>query len=259
MTSNWKAVRRAAPGGVAVLPLGSLEAHGPHLPCGTDSLLVEGIVARAVAASDHRRVVVFPTVHYSVVEWARPLASAGASPLRLIAQLADTVADIHGLGFRRIVFVNGHVNLPAAQMAVWQLLRDGRRALYVDCCPYFMAVEQARAAAGEAVTHAGVVETSLMLALHPEKVDMGEAADGPGDLWGEGFPFPALRRAGVFCVPSIAALPEGVEGAATGATAELGEKLLEIYAAALAELLRELLGAEVPPGFLREVPKDPGA
>jgi len=135
MKANWSAVRRTAEGGVAVVPLGSLEAHGRHLPCGTDSLLVEGIVAAAVADSDPARVVVFPTVHYNVVEWARPMASAGVSPLQLVSQLVDTARDIHGLGFRKIVFVNGHGNMPAAQLAVWQLLREGAGALYVDCCP----------------------------------------------------------------------------------------------------------------------------
>ena len=70
LKANYIELRRAAKSGVAVIPMGSLEAHGPHLPCGTDCLIVEGIVARAAAACDGDRVAVFPTVRYSVVEWA---------------------------------------------------------------------------------------------------------------------------------------------------------------------------------------------
>jgi len=255
-TSDWQAIRRAATDGVAVLPMGSLEAHGPHLPCGTDSILVEAIVARAIADADGRRVVVFPTVDYSVVEWARPLASAGVSPARLVGVLVDVAGDIHRLGFRKIVFVNGHANLPAAQLAVWQLRQEGLAALYVDCCPYLMAADAAGALVGEPLGHAGLIETALMLAAAPDRVDMSRAPAGPADLWGADFPFATLRRPGVFCVPSIAALPDGVEGGAARADAAVGEKLLAAYAGALAEMLNDLLAGDVPPGFLETFRKD---
>jgi creatinine amidohydrolase len=249
-------LRRAADG-VAVIPMGSFEAHGPHLPCGTDSLLVEAMVARAAAASDERRVVVFPTVDYSLVEWARPLASAGVAPATLLEKLADIARDVHGIGFRRIVFVQGHGNMPATQLALWRVWSEGARAMYVDACPYVMAAEQVEQAAGQQVGHAGLIETAMMLAAHPELVDMGKAVDGPDDLWGERFAFASLRgSAGVFCIPSIASLPDGVIGRATAATAELGEQMLEIHASVLAELFNDLLARPVPPEFLEPYVKD---
>jgi creatinine amidohydrolase len=217
-------------------------------------MLVEGIVAAAAGASDPRRVVVFPTVAYSVVEWARPLASVGLSPSTLLSKLVDVGGDVHRLGFRRIVFVQGHGNMPAVQLAMWQLRRDGARALYVDANPYLMAAERADKLAGEPITHAGVIETALMLALHPERVDPAGAVDGPGDLYGDGFPFAALRdRPGVFAVPVVTALPEGVEGAATRADAEMGRRLLALYAGALAEVFNDLLAHEVPDAFVRDL------
>ena len=255
--ANYIQLRRAAEGGVGVIPMGSLEAHGPHLPCGTDSLIVEGILARAGAASDAERVAIFPTVRYSVVEWARPFASAGVSPATLLAKLVDVAGDLHRLGFRKIVFVVGHGNMPAAQLAVWQLRWQGTHAMYGDVSPYEMAAERAGAMAAEPITHAGLIETSLMLALHPDLVNMAAAVDGPTDLYGREFPFPALRgREGVFCVPSVTDLPDAVEGRATAATAELGRRLLETYASAVAEVFNDLLARDVPRSFLEPVRKE---
>lgn len=257
MNANYLELRKAAKSGVAVIPMGSLEAHGPHLPCGTDSLIVEAIVARAVAAGEPGRVVVFPTVRYSVVEWARPFASVGLSPEALLTKLVGIARDIHRLGFRKIVFVQGHGNMPAVQMAIWQLRHEEMHALCVDVSPYLMAAERAREIAVEAITHAGAIETSLMLALHPELVDMSKAVDGPADLYGKDFPFPSLRnRPGVFCAPSVANLPDAVEGSPTRASAEMGRRLLEIYVSAVAEVLNDLLGKEVPASFLEPFHKE---
>jgi creatinine amidohydrolase len=249
---SYVALRRAAPESVAVVPMGSVEAHGPHLPCGTDCMLIEAILDRAVAAAGEAgRVVVFPTVAYSVVEWARPLGSAGVSCRTLLAALVETFRDIHGLGFRRIIAVHGHAGLQVANVAFWQLWSEGTRALFADVHPYEMAAESAERLAGEPLTHAGAAETAMMLAAHPDRVDTARRVDGPADLWGEAFPFATLRRPGVYCIPSIEALPDGVEGRPTAANAELGEKLLALYASALAEVLVDLVSSEVPEMLLR--------
>jgi creatinine amidohydrolase len=249
---NWIDVRRAAEdGGVAVLPLGSMEAHGPHLPLGTDSILIEAIIEAAADSAGEHRIVVFPTVEYNVVEWARPFASTGVQPLTLIAELRDMVGELRMVGFTKIAVVHGHANNPAGQVAVWQLRQEGTHALFVDCCPYFMAAERAAEIAGETVAHGGVIETSLMLAVRAELVDMARAVDGPDDLWGPDFPFASLRgRPGLFAVPSVMSLPDGVEGKATRATAEIGRKLLALYTSVLAEMLGDLAAGEVPPEFL---------
>ncbi len=257
LKTDYLALLRAAKDGVAAIPMGSLEAHGPHLPCGTDCLIVEGIVSRAAAASDEGRVAVFPTVRYSVVEWARPFASVGLSPAALLKALVDLTRDVHRLGFRRIVFVQGHGNLPAAQLAIWQLRHEGTHALYVDASPYLMAAEPARQLAGEEINHAGAIESSLMLALHPELVNMSAAVDGPVDLYGPEFPYPSLRdRPGVFCIPAATVLPQAVQGSATRASAALGRKLLELYVEGLVEVFKDLLGKPVPPSFLGVVGKE---
>lgn len=248
---NWIELRRAAADGVAVVPMGSLEAHGPHLPNGTDCLLIEAILDQAVNASDTRRVVIFPTIAYSVVTWAGPFASAGVSPETLLRSLVETIRDIHGLGFRRIITVHGHAGLQVANVAMWQLWHEGVRALLADVHPYAMAADAGAELAGEHLAHAGCAETAMMLAAHPDLVDTGAIADGPADLWGDGFPFDSLRRPGVYCIPSIEPLADSVEGRATAASPELGRKLLDLYAATVAEVLNDLLASDVPAELLR--------
>lgn len=257
-SSTWKQVRRAADSdGVAVVPMGSLEAHGPHLPCGTDTCQINEIVRRAAdKAGDPGRIVVYPTVEYSITEWARPLAAASLSPATLLAKLVDIGKAAHELGFRKIVYAQGHANLPAVAMAMWQLRYERYYALYVDVTPYLMAADEVRELTGEEICHGGFIETSLMLAIRPELVDMAAAVDGPDDLWGDDFPFPSARgRPGVFCIPTIESLPDGLEGRARQGSAELGEQLLSIYSAALRELLDELLSKPVPAEYVREFRK----
>jgi len=66
------------------IPLGSLEQHGPHLPCGTDTFQVNELFKRAVQqVPSELPVCVCPTSEYSVVQWASPMASAGIQPLTL--------------------------------------------------------------------------------------------------------------------------------------------------------------------------------
>ena len=215
--ANWRMVRRCAQAdGVAVIPLGSLEQHGPHLPCGTDTFLVNEFVKRAVqSVPPELPVCVCPTVEYSVVQWASPMASAGLQALTLEQSLVDVCHALTDLGFGKILLVHGHGGLPCGRSALWQALQEKRAALYVDFMPYDACDEQIRAICGLPATHAvgndspysslsgpgvyaapslsvtmegaysdhaGYMETSLMLATRPELVDMSKAVkvlDGP--------------------------------------------------------------------------------
>jgi creatinine amidohydrolase/Fe(II)-dependent formamide hydrolase-like protein len=147
-----------------------------------------------------------------------------------------------------------------ANVAFWQLWHEGVRGLFADVHPYLVAAYQAAELCPEGLTHAGRAETAMMLAACPERVNMAAARDGPDDLWGRQFPYRSLRRPGVYCIPTVEVLPDGVEGKATAATAALGKALLDLYAGALAEILNDLLAGDVPGEFLRPFrkPEDAG-
>ena len=247
--SDWVAVRRCAGAdGVAVVPLGSLEQHGPHLPCGVDSIQIDEVMARMVARIDPKLpVCVCPTVDYSVVQWASPLASAGIAPKTMEQSLVDICHALTDLGFSKIVLMHGHGGLPTGRSALWQAMHEKRPALYVDFTPFDRCQAQIEEIVGGPDGHGGTAETSMMLAIRPDLVDVGKAGLAPASLWGDDFPFPSLERVGSYAIPSVESAPEGFYGRDPSlASAEKGEEILDIMAASVAEVVAELASAPTP-------------
>jgi creatinine amidohydrolase len=198
----WPAV---ADGGVLLVPLGSCEQHGPHLPLDTDTRIAEAL-ARGAAAGDGR-VVVAPPLAYgaSGEHQAFPgTLSIGHEALELV--LVELGRSALG-PFAAIVFVNGHGgNAPAVTAAVATLQAEGRTA-----SAWWPTVP-----GGDA--HAGRTETALLLAIAPEVVGDARPAGNATPL---GELLPALVRDGVR--PHA---PDGVLGDARGATPDEGRALL---------------------------------
>ncbi|CAM5579439.1 mycofactocin biosynthesis peptidyl-dipeptidase MftE [Streptomyces hirsutus] len=208
--SVWPAV----PAGALVLvPVGSTEQHGPHLPLNTDSVIAESV---ARAAGEHltaqgagRPVLLAPTIAYGASgEHAGfpGTVSLGHDALRVV--LVETVRSL-SLWAGRIVFVNGHGgNVPTLDAAVGRLRGEGHDVAWLGC----------DTPGGDA--HAGRAETSLMLHLAPADVRLSEAV--AGDTRPLACLMPELIARGVRAVS-----PTGVLGDPTGATAEEGRAALE--------------------------------
>lgn len=202
----WPAV--PAQGAVVLVPVGSTEQHGPHLPLATDT-----VVARAVAEGTAARlpgpVFVAPAIAYgnSGEHAGFPgTVSIGHEGLRIV--LVETVRSL-ALWASRTVFVNGHGgNVRTLAVAVAQMRKEGHDVSWTGCA----------FPGGDA--HAGRTETSVMLHLTPDDVDMSSAA--AGDVRPIAEIMPDLISGGV-----RAAAPNGVLGDPTGASAEEGSRLLE--------------------------------
>ncbi|HOI53704.1 MAG TPA: creatininase family protein, partial [Phycisphaerae bacterium] len=92
--------------GVCLLPIGSLEAHGRHLPVGTDGLTTEAVCR---AAAEAEPCVVAPMIWYSHVREMKATVGAVALDTGLLMPLVETVCDeIARNGFRKIILVNHH-------------------------------------------------------------------------------------------------------------------------------------------------------
>lgn len=199
-----------------VIPLGSTEQHGPHLPLSTDTDIACAL-ARA-AASGRADVLVAPALPYGASGEHAGFAgtlSLGREALEvLVVELVRSATET----FDRVLLLSAHGgNAQPLQRAV-ALLRHEQRDVRVWSPRW----------PGDA--HAGDTETSVQLALHPARVRSALAAAGAtadiADL------LPVLRSSGVRAVS-----PNGVLGDPTGATAERGRALLATAAAELAELL----------------------
>jgi creatinine amidohydrolase len=189
-----------------LVPVGSLEQHGPHLPLDTDARVAAAVAGRA--AGRDLAVLVAPPLAYGASgehEGFPGTLSIGHDALRAVLVELGRSASRWA---PRLVFVNGHGgNIPTVPDAVAQLRREGRDAAWWPCVP----------PTGDA--HAGRTETSIMLALDPAAVRRDAAEPGATAPLAE--LLPALRAGGVAAVS-----PNGVLGDPTGATAEEGERLL---------------------------------
>ena len=242
-----EAARAAARDPVAVLPLAAVEQHGPHLPLSTDLDIGIGLLAAA-----------FERLPADFPAWALPPITAGASreharfagTISLEPELVAELIHAHGAalaaaGVRRLVLSNSHGGNRAAAETAALKLRD-ELGLLVVTAHYFLLPRPAGADLPEAEwrhgLHGGAVETALMLHLRPDLVRteaIGAARPLGADLED------ALRRAGPGNdAASIAWLvgdlhPSGAAGDASLADAALGRRLLDGYAAALADIIRD--------------------
>jgi creatinine amidohydrolase len=194
-----------------LVPVGSTEQHGPHLPLDTDARVAAAVASRAAAGTD---VLVASPIAYGASGEHEAFAgtvSIGHEALRLLlVELGRSAARWAA----RLVFVNGHGgNVPTLVDAVTRLRYEGRDAAWFPCAP-----------GGDA--HAGRTETSLVLALDSALVRPGAEAGNPAPL---DELLPAMRTGGVAAVS-----PNGVLGDPAGASAAEGERLLTAMATQLA-------------------------
>ena len=195
-------------GAVLVVPLGSTEQHGPHLPLSTDT---DVAVALCEQLSLRREVVVAPPVAYGSsgehAGFAGTLSIGQAALELLVVELCRSATET----FESVLLVSGHGgNAEPLQRAVATLRNEGR-----DVLSFFPSWE------GE--PHAGRVETSIELVLRPDAVLLARAE--PGNRRPIEELMPLLRCGGVRAVA-----PNGVLGDPRGATDEEGHRLLAAMA-----------------------------
>jgi creatinine amidohydrolase len=191
-----------------LLPLGSCEQHGPHLPFVTDTTVAHA-VARRVAAAAGPPVVLAPAFGYGASGEHEDFPGTLSLGHRALTAALVELGRSAGRWAGRLLIVNGHGgNHESLAAAVPALRAEGRDAAWIGCAPR----------AGDA--HAGRTETALMLALAPEVVHTRAAAPGAiGDL---AVLLPRLRAEGVRAVSG-----NGVLGDPAGATARDGAADLE--------------------------------
>ncbi len=221
----------AGPRRLLVVPTGSLEQHGPHLPMDTDTRIAVAVASRACARRPGVAVAPPVAIGASGEHAAFPgTLSIGTDALAFLLVELGRHASAH---WPAMLLVNGHGgNAPAIASAVRQLREEGRA-----CHAWHArlpAVSLAAAGLPSADPHAGRFETSVMLALAPDLVRLDLAA--PGDTRSLPEVMPALRADGVRAVS-----PSGVLGDPTGASAMEGERLVAGLAAALDQALDTVL------------------
>ena len=238
------------PDTVAVLPLGAVEQHGPHLPVSTDHVTATSAAQAAVdavAAAGSAPVVLLPGLAFTKSdEHARFPGTVWLSWDTLMRTLVDVGRSLASSGVDRLLFVNGHGgNSALGQVACRQIRREfGLRTFFAhlsipaDQGGTSPVASKSGAAEYGMGVHGGHGETSLMLHLRPELVRMDLAVrrvpEGLRDYRLIGFGKPVS-----FGWTSDDFGPDGHIGDPTGATAEHGELVFDAAVAHLAEAMVE--------------------
>jgi creatinine amidohydrolase len=236
---------------ICLLPLGATEQHGPHLPVETDTIIAQAVASRASALVESEIAVELLPVEpigYSPEhgDWPQTQTLGHAEAIDRWIGLGEAA---NARGIRRFVMLNAHGGNSPLMTIVATELRVRHAMLAVATSWTRFAYPDTLVPPREKALgiHGGLVETSVMLALRPDLVDMAKARDFPSRQAGFERNFTHLRAYGphAFGWKMGDLSPDGVVGDAAGATARIGEELLANAAAGLADLLRDVARFDV--------------
>jgi len=227
---------------VVVIPVASIEQHGPHLPVGTDSMIGQGIVDELDRVCGNK-LLVTPILKFGCSE--HHMSFGGTITLThetFKAAVLQIIESMYRHGFRRFAILNSH----GGNRAVGGVIAEKASFMWPDADVVFASWFQLAAAKiaplveGEfpSVGHACEFETSVMQVLHPDLVDMSLAQDdGPtdakppfradllsGGAAGWSLPFSKMTKCGVIGRPSLA-------------NQEKGQKLIDISVGELKQMI----------------------
>jgi creatinine amidohydrolase len=234
---------------VAVLPVAATEQHGPHLPVSVDTALVDGVVQAALPhlAAD-LPVLFLPTQTVGKSnEHERFPGTLSLSSHTLLSVWLELGACVARAGFKKLLLLNSHGGQVGAMDMVARDLRSAHNMIVYHANWYNLPL-------GDAVLgqfspeehrfgiHAGDIETSMMLALQPQRVDMAQAQNFHSSSQDRAATYPILGNG------KSAKLgwqmqdynAQGAAGNAAAATAAKGRSLLDAAGVQLAQLLQEI-------------------
>jgi len=227
--------RRAKAGAVVIVPVGSVEEHGDHLPLCTDSLQPEYV---ALEAAKKTKCLVAPPLRYGVCNTTRDFPgtiSIGFESLHGI--IKDIIEEFIRNGFKRILVLSGHAGQShmaalrlAAQEVVWQHAGESaeRELRLMVCSDYDFAYELKGKYFSEKDGHGGTIETSRIMAIRPDLVKTKGKKS-----------FPELPRFEISAEPQKY-FPNGVIGDPTIASQRKGQMTNSYVIENVVKLIEEL-------------------
>ncbi|MGD0587433.1 MAG: creatininase family protein [Thermoplasmata archaeon] len=222
--------RRLASNPVVIVPVGALEAHGPHLPLGADQIQAE---VTALALAERVDALVAPTIPYGSAPGARRFpGTVSLSMAQLEGYVEGALGELARSGVRRLLVLSGHGergHMAALREAGDHTMQAHSGTRVVVLCDYDFVYELRGKDSPANDGHAGLLETSRVLALAPEAV-------------GSARPVVEYRHSPfVPGSPTEKDWPESVIGDTRNASAELGARVQAHVLDRLVETVRALL------------------
>jgi creatinine amidohydrolase len=236
---TWPAIERMRADGerLAILPVGALEQHGPHLPVSTDNAIVSAICGYASART---AAPVLSNVPYAVSVghtqyWPGTVSLLHETLIQSIREMVDWVSSA---GFDRVLVVNSHAgNAATLTVAIDRLRYEYGSSLQVGLVETYAVSESVKAyflSDGDDI-HANRAETDLMLYIDPDACAMDQVADDPDRTGGTVFSYTVARTS-----------RNGVTGRPSEGNADTGRRLLAEMGDALAAIVERARVEEAP-------------
>lgn len=219
----------------AILPIGATEVHGNHLPVGTDIFLAENVAKKLELRLGTENALLLPVISYGQV-WSLEKAPGSVHiPEDILSEYIYYIGkSVINMGIKKLAIVNSHVgNLGAIKTAARKLSVDNSIKTYYFTYPGSEKVIQEvceAPAPHKGYFHACEIETSYMLYLCPDKVDMTKAICQYPEF-PEEFDYTPIKWTDL--------MKTAVLGDATKATAEKGQKIIEVSIDRMAKILME--------------------
>ncbi|MGA8663665.1 MAG: creatininase family protein [Thermoplasmata archaeon] len=224
--------RRLRANPLVILPVGALEAHGPHLPLGSDQIQAEATAGELATRLD---ALIAPTLPYGSAPGARRFPGTVSLTLGQLETHAEGVfGELARSGVRRLLVISGHAergHMAALREAADAAMRAYPTVRIVVLSDYDFVYELRGKESPPNDGHAGLLETARVMALAPETVSPTRAA-------GENRRSPFVPG-----TPTVEEWPESVIGDPGPATAELGRRIQDHVLRRLEETVRSQLPA----------------
>lgn len=223
---------------IFLLPLGSLEQHGPHLPLITDTAIITAIAERVDAANTDR-VVLVPALWIGHSPHHRRFACVSLDVRPYMDLITGVCRSLIGMGARRILLLNGHGGNDIPCKAAMRELKSESPEVRIVYAAYWQLAarrfSEIRTSPHGGMNHACEMETSVMLALDPAQVQPSLAVDNAlsSDML-SGRPyymvneFDEVSESGIVGLPSYASPEKGARFLESAAEA-IGEFLPEVF------------------------------
>lgn len=175
MNATWEDIREwASKDAVALVPTGSCEQHGPHLPVEVDTHLIQEICRRAVERVEPDTLVALaPTLWLGCSPHHLPWFALTVDAKTYQSMIVQIGRSLIGAGFRRLLFINGHGGNEIPLALAVDEIRDGAEVLVGRAGAHSLSragVEAIRESQRGGIAHAGERETAMMMALRPGSV-----------------------------------------------------------------------------------------
>lgn len=225
-----------------ILPIGILEKHGPHAPMGSDLIRVREL---AQMVSEQEYAVIFPDYFYGQVNEARHIQGTFSLPTELTLQLLQATCDeIARNGFNKIFIINGHGGNPELLKYFIQTQMDKKRdyAVFFHTPQFDAAVQkkisEMRKSDPAFDQHGGETETSVLLHMRPDLVQLDKATNELGENLNRLAELPNVYTA----IWWYASYPLHYAGEGAVATEELGKVITDDNVRSIVEALRAVKG-----------------